>query len=162
MAPRKKPAAVKILKGTFRPDREPDAPWIAEAEMPDPPDYLTDVALAEWHRLVPKLFRQGVICDADAGALAIHCMTFAEMVDAEALFADARNRQPKSRGLIRKSKNNEVLFNPLWNIVRSARREYWKSCAVLGLSPTDRGKVSLNPPKPQADKEDPATRFFGS
>jgi P27 family predicted phage terminase small subunit len=74
---RPQPTAVKIARGT-----EPR--WINHAEpqpppgLPQPPDWLSPVALAKWNELTPLLAVTGVLTTLDGDALARYCVTFAE------------------------------------------------------------------------------------
>ena len=71
----RKPAAMKLLHGTTRKDRErPEPEFPVVKDLIDPPDWLvgTDAA-AEWKRIVALLLPSSVLTDGDLTALGHLC-----------------------------------------------------------------------------------------
>jgi hypothetical protein len=82
-APRK-PAQLKVVAGTDRPDRavpEPvDLPLVDG--VPDAPGWLPNPhAIAEWNRLAPILSGVGLLTEGGLSALAVLCGVHGEIVD---------------------------------------------------------------------------------
>src|SRR4051812_27356040 len=57
--------------------------------MPEPPDHLGPEALAEWHRLVPDLYKAGLLTTFDVGVMAAYCCSYGHWVIAERFLAQA-------------------------------------------------------------------------
>lgn len=119
----RKPSALKLLSGTFRPDRarnEPQPPVGAT-----PPPYLpsSGPARAAWDRLAPGLIETRVLTEADAEALAIGCMALAE-------FLSARRRKAE------------------WRRADSAWKRYTSILKDFGLTPASRTRVAAVPASP--------------
>lgn len=76
MARMRKPAAIKLLEGTDRPDRHKDeAEYPLVDGYPAPPDWLTEnpYAIAEWTSKVRLLSDSGVLTEADLTLLCHYC-----------------------------------------------------------------------------------------
>jgi phage terminase small subunit len=69
------PHALKVLKGTDRPDRSRgQGPAYPPPQSSDPPGWLTDpLALEYWHRIFPLLDGAGVLTAVDVEPLAHLC-----------------------------------------------------------------------------------------
>ena len=83
MAGRKrKPTALKVLQGTFKPCRaNPDEPT-PEFGAPEIPEYLEGEAALEWNRVVDYLTRTRVIAKGEGSMLAVFCYLHAKFVEA--------------------------------------------------------------------------------
>lgn len=77
----KKSKIVKGLKGTLRPWRETPSLELPPG-VPEPPEWLTGEARAEFDRVVAELGGTGLLCRADRGSLAVYCCLWAEFVKA--------------------------------------------------------------------------------
>src|SRR5690554_2417013 len=83
MANPKKPAALKVIAGTDRPDRKGadpvDLPLVSE--IPDPPEWLPNKhAEAEWKRLSAILHANGLLTKAGLGPLGMLCALHGKLV----------------------------------------------------------------------------------
>lgn len=81
--PGKKPAALKVIAGTQRKDREPDGavdlPTITE--VPPPPDWLPNGhAIKEWQRLAPILVANKLLTEGGLSALGQLCALHGKVV----------------------------------------------------------------------------------
>lgn len=79
----RKPHQLKVLEGTARPDRMPDALIDYEAleELPPPPDWLPNAhASREWERLGPILLRAKLLTFAGMQALGHLCALHGKIV----------------------------------------------------------------------------------
>ncbi len=72
-----KPTQLKVLQGTYRPDRAnpgeifPDAPNDLA-----PPEWLSERAQAKWNELAPMLASNGLLTECDLDTLALYCVTW--------------------------------------------------------------------------------------
>ncbi len=90
------PDNVKLLTGTARPDRaRPDslaAALVPLDAVPEPPSWLVgEAALAEWHRLAPRLVACRVLTEAMTTSLGHYCMLHAGI-----LAVYARGEEPRA------------------------------------------------------------------
>ena len=80
----RKPANLKIVAGTDRPDRAPKEPVVELAlvdEVPPPPVWLANAhASAEWNRLAPLLHANKLLTQAGLTAFGVMCSLFGKIV----------------------------------------------------------------------------------
>ncbi|MFE7566217.1 phage terminase small subunit P27 family [Streptomyces sp. NPDC057539] len=131
MARTAQPAALKLLKGQGdgkdsggRP--VPVGPAFRRI-APEPPDWLSEEAAAEWTRVVPGLQRLNILKEEDRAVLAAYCETWATFVDAV--------RQQHRDGLTIEAKQG-MLPHPAVGIARNAGRELRSFAAHFGLTPS--------------------------
>jgi P27 family predicted phage terminase small subunit len=162
----RKPTSLKIIEGTYRPDRsspnEPELP----VERLSAPDHLTAEATKYWPRLVDQLFNMNVLTSADAEALSSLCEALADASRARTSLScpvlDACGRQICAGGslvYITESKNDTMVRAraEVAMIVDADRRvAMWLS--RFGLTPADRGRVSASATQ-ELDPDSPWARF---
>ncbi|MGQ4514230.1 phage terminase small subunit P27 family [Streptomyces sp. DW26H14] len=125
------PAALKLLKG--RSDgrdsggRPVNTGPAFKRLPPEPPEWLTDEARAEWDRVVPGLTRLDLLKPEDRAALAAYCETWAVFVEA----TDAVRRD----GLTIEAAQG-TLPHPAVAIARNAGRELRTWAGHFGLTPS--------------------------
>lgn len=78
--PRKRPAWMKVLSGTQRPDRPPDEPVVPAdqvlTELPPEPTWLpNEEARQEWRRVIVLLLERGQLDPMKLGPLGVYCAT---------------------------------------------------------------------------------------
>jgi len=130
--PGKKPKHLKVVAGTSRKDREPEAfvdlPVIDEA--PEPPDWLLNAhAVNEWKRLARILTANKILTEAGLSALGQVCNLHGEIV-----------------------RQTSVGMMPPAHLFA----QYRAMANDFGLTPVAQGKV-----KPSGEKEKPGGRFAG-
>ena len=84
MSKARKPEILKIIEGTYRQDRAPNAiPLPVLKEIPPMPTWMRghDVAIEEWNKLVKILCSVGILTEAGSNALAVMCMLLHHMVE---------------------------------------------------------------------------------
>ena len=91
-SPRPKPSALKLMEGNPGKRPIPQNEPKPELTMPEAPSRLTGSALAEWFRIVPEIFRLGMMTRLDVAALACWCEAVGDFYDALADLHD----QPKT------------------------------------------------------------------
>ncbi|MFJ3878056.1 phage terminase small subunit P27 family [Streptomyces sp. NPDC090077] len=125
------PAALKLIKGRA-PGKDsagrPVNPGPAFRRIaPEPPDWLSAEAAAEWRRVVPGLTRLDILKEEDRAVLAAYCETWATFVDAI--------RQQHQEGLTIEARQG-TLAHPAVGIARAAGRELRSFAAHFGLTPS--------------------------
>jgi hypothetical protein len=111
------PRQVKLLKGTFRPDR-------VRGRQPQPdvgcvrPRWLTPAARVEWNRIAPRLIEARIVTTIDADSLGIYC----------SLLAEFRTRLAKG---------------DVPSVRLSAEIRAW--AARFGITPSDRERITVTP-----------------
>jgi phage terminase small subunit len=129
----KTPAALKILRGTYRKGRDgPPPDQAVPAGKPTPPDFLGGEALAFWKSIVPGMVERRVVEAVDSTMLGLLCWFHAEAVrhmrllDAEKDHACTRARR-------------------LLAAAAAATERFDKIACRFGMTPADRAKLSPPP-----------------
>ena len=80
-----KPIADHVLAGTYRKDRHGERAdgHISTDPLPDPPDWMTEEAKAEYNRVKDAFGDTGILTCLDASSLAIYAQLWARLVEAE-------------------------------------------------------------------------------
>lgn len=150
VGPKKKPTALKLIKGTIRKASinidEPNP----DIKIPDPPEHLSKEALTEWQRITPELFSMGLITNLDMASLASYCQAYGRWVVAERELKESGN-------LTIVTMQNNIIQNPLVGIANVAMEIMRKHLSNFGMSPADRAKVSA-----VANKEEKDSNKFAS
>ena len=123
----------------------PHPETLAKVEIPEPPPWLSEAALAEWHRITAEMFAARTITLLDRNAIATYCKLFAEVNEIEeALSAPDENGLPRSIGkrLLRiNSATKTVLRHPLV-LIQSDKLAMMNTLARdLGLTPSSRQRL---------------------
>jgi len=136
--PKKTPTKLLLARGsrlgTLRQSTELLLPLVA----PDPPDFLSVEARAEWDRLVPVLIGNGILAAVDRGALACTCQAWGRYVEAE--------RRLSIEGLTVTTLAGGTKPHPCVSISATAWSQYIKGCALFGIDPADRSNVTRAEP----------------
>lgn len=146
--PPRKSAHLKILQGTFRPDRDrppvqatsgqsADKPSSAPP-LPPPPAYLSGTAKSKYLDLAAELARRGIAEGLDEGLLVGYCLLYGEI----ASYSNAIKR----RGAWVVTPNGHRQAAPEVALRRAAIRELGKLAQTLGLSPVSRQRLPTGSP----------------
>jgi len=148
--PRPKPTALKILEGNpgKRPlnKREPKP----ELALIPCPEYLKKdkIAYAEWNRIVPELYKLGLLTTVDRAALELYCSQYSVYRRAmETLNVE---------GLISKNARKGDKANPAALIAREAAKVIRSIAIEFGLTPSSRCKIQV----PGQDIDDEMERLL--
>lgn len=141
MANRPKPTALKILYGNPGKRALNRAEPKPEVSAPTCPEYLDDIAKAEWALMVPHLLKLGLLTQLDRAALAAYCSTYSRWMQAEADIAK-HGSTFTNKGMIRQ--RPEVL------IAKEAKRDIRLLLIEFGMTPASRSRVSAAPDQPAA------------
>jgi P27 family predicted phage terminase small subunit len=123
-----------------------------------PPAELLDEAKVEWGRIYEQLTSLGLLTKIDRGALAACCQAFGRAVVAERAIGELAKRDKVFQGLVIKTKNGNMIQNPLVGIANKAWSDYVRYAAEFGMTPSARSRI--NTPTPN-DEEDPAEAYLG-
>lgn len=124
------PAQLALLKGRGegkdsggRKVKEPPA---FRRTPPQPPEWLSEEAAAEWARVVPGLTRLDILKEEDRATLAAYCETWASFVSATQTVA--------REGMTIEARQG-TLAHPAVGIARNAGKELRAFAGQFGLSP---------------------------
>lgn len=145
--PAPKPPEVKLLEGN--PGRRPinlNAPKPSPI-APSCPSWLGKEARKEWKRIAPELERLGLLTRVDMATLAGYCQSYSCWIAAEALLSTSP-LVVESGG----ERYSTVKAHPAIAIAQKERMLMLQFAGKLGLSPSDRGRMTL--PEVEGDDED--------
>lgn len=147
--PAPKPTALKVLEGTYRPDRAVnEAPVIGK---PTCPTWLSDKdARKEFRRLAKLLGQMGLVGASDGNLLARYSITWVRwrrvsqtlMTNGSAEFVIYKDGDGKPRS---------IQVSALHSIARSLADELARCEAVLGMSPSARSRINVAPAANEPD-----------
>jgi P27 family predicted phage terminase small subunit len=125
------PAALKLIKGRA-PGKDSAGRTVNSGPAfrriaPEPPEWLSEEAAAEWRRVVPGLTRLDILKEEDRAVLVAYCETWSTYVEAI--------RQQHSEGLTIEARQG-TLAHPAVGIARNAGRELRSFAAHFGLTPS--------------------------
>jgi P27 family predicted phage terminase small subunit len=151
------PSAIKMARGTYRPDRAAHN----EAQplgKPTCPSWMTDPdARKEFRRLVKLLGEMGLIGAADANLLTRYCIAWVRwrrIVQTLAANPGAEVATFKDET----GKIKAVQVSAFHSIARSLSEELSKAESALGMSPAARSRIEVAATPPPA--AEPKSRFF--
>ncbi len=131
--------------------RAPRQPTLAApAGAPTPPDFLNERARAEWGRIVPELLALGVLSTVDRAALALYCLAYARLEEAEEQIRE-------SPGLVVMTTNGNAVQNPYLSVANKAMEQMHRYLSEFGLTPASRMRV---PKAGTGEDADPAAAYF--
>ena len=142
MPRRKKSRTAKILRGTFRSDRdddhvEPEIDPIEDQTALERPTWLDDDAVTAWNYYLPILIEMGVITKADLAIFTAFTVAVSGLKAAE--------KEIESNGLIVIGASGPKK-NPACTIRDECMRMIRSLGADLGLTPASRPGLHANPP----------------
>lgn len=141
-----KPTALKIVEGTFRPDRARNEP-VARQGAPEPPQDWDPKAREVWDRTVRELTNMGVAATCDGEMLVSFCEAVVVRNRAAAVIA-------KSPLLIENPSGRRVA-NPMLGVHAQATAQIVSIGSQFGLSPSARARISVDPVTPAGLDDNP-------
>ena len=134
--PAPKPTALKVLQGNPGKRALPKGePRPAAGKVPTAPRWLSEEAKKEWRRLAGRLWRVGLLTEADHDALALYCETFASWRRAE--------EQVRKKGEVMRTAAGNVIQNPYLSIANRAKRDALVLAREFGMTPAARSRISI-------------------
>lgn len=141
--PPKKPTKLKILEGNPGCRKlnahEPEPRNI----MPYQPVHLDAIGLEEWNRISMGLHHMGILTEVDGNALAAYCASYSMWVQAWEAIKGMKKEGVLGSGLMIKTKNGNMIQNPLVGTANVAARDMVKFASEFGLTPAARARISL-------------------
>jgi P27 family predicted phage terminase small subunit len=125
---------LKLLKGTYRPDRDgPAADALQATGTPALPEYLRGEPLAVWKVVVPDLVAQGVAGAWDTAALVSMCEWWGVY--------------RRNMDALEKAEVGLKTAKVLLAAASEASRQFQALAGRFGLTPSDRARLRVAPPK---------------
>jgi P27 family predicted phage terminase small subunit len=152
--PKPKPAHLKLLEGNPGKRRIPHEARPSAGPMPNPPEFLTLDARAEWHRVSTPLYHMGLLTDADVAPLAAYCQAYGRWVAAERVIAAMAEKDQVTGGLMIKTTNGNAVQNPLVGTSNKAASDMVRFAGEFGLTPIARARLALSAVAPLKNKFD--------
>jgi P27 family predicted phage terminase small subunit len=128
---------------------EPNAPTGA----PDCPEYLDDLAKAEWDAICGILSDMGLLSRADKTAIELYCEAYSRYRKAQATVA-------KVGAVILSPEKKYPLVNPYHTIMRQAAKDCKELLIQFGLTPSARSKMGQDV-RDRSDAADPWPALIG-
>jgi P27 family predicted phage terminase small subunit len=150
--PAPKPSALRLIqgnlsKGKVKPSRREPQPSVAAVVLV-PPTWMDPLACSVFLRLRPELPWLTVV---DIDLLAVYCSAFSRWRQAE--------DQITQEGLSFATEKGYVMQSPSVSIARSYFAQMMTTGAALGLSPSARTRIRIEPEKPK--QESTEEQMFG-
>ena len=147
----RKPTPKAILEMRGASVRGPHVNGIAAPPgIPPAPDWLGEIAQAEWARIVPMLEASRVMSPRHQQTLAAYCYSLADMIEAD--------RELKANGATFIDDKGRMSNHPAWTRKRDARNQMLKIASEFGLTASALARVSAVD-QPPAEDEDDARMF---
>jgi P27 family predicted phage terminase small subunit len=145
MANRPTPTALKLVKGN--PGKRPiNKREVKPAKkLPVAPAHLDPRARAEWEHIVPELWAAGLLTSVDGATLAAYCNAYARWAEAEEALAKMRERDGVTGALLIKTKNGNVIQNPLVGASNRAMLLMMRFAIEFGMTPAARANLEAVP-----------------
>ena len=118
-----KPTHLKLLEGNPGKRRLNEREPKPEPLLPDPPDFLSADAKAEWARVSVELFHCGILTGLDRAPLAAYCQAYGRWMQAERAIAEMAKRDLLTGGLMIKTTNGNAIQNPLVGTANKAAND---------------------------------------
>lgn len=155
---RRTPRQAKIIRGTFRkdrnPQREPEPEKIQIA--PKAPKYLAKYGRELWKRLAEETVRCGILSIIDIASLDLLCSAYQDFREAYSAIHGTGKRM-KGLGQYLAGRNSQTM--PEYNALKSSYATYKALAVEFGLTPASRNRIELEPLK--KPDEDPMEGLLG-
>jgi len=159
MSNRKVPKELKILRGTWRGDR--DGPKGAEGAVggplehpPRPPAHLGKYGRQLWRKLVPELLAAGMLREHHLPVLEPLCSAYELYREAQAAVYFQNGRRRSLAEYLAGKRSSEI---PEYRVMKAAFQDFRMYLLEFGLTPASVGKVPVTGP---AQEEDPIERMM--
>ena len=128
-----KPTALKLIQGTYRPDRANPAEARPKPGIPPCPKFLKGEARKQYKKTGKKLLRIGLLTELDDMALSMMCQAWAEYLEA--------TDQVQKSGMLVKSPNGFPVLNPYLIAANQALKKVRSLLAEFGMTPGSRSRI---------------------
>lgn len=152
------PTVLKLVRGNPGKRKTNAAEAKPPPSRPRPPEWLNDIAQAEWDRVIGALYTAGLMSDLDLYALSAYCMAVARWRMAETALARMAENDPANHAFMVRTSKGTAIQNPLVGVANQAREAVIRAAAEFGMTPSARSRVKAEPPS--GKDQDPAAEFF--
>lgn len=99
------------------------------------PGHLSDTAKAEWRRIMPELYRLGLLTVVDRSSLAAYCQAYSDWLDAEEHLID--------EGKVLATDKGYKYLNPWWSVRCKSLELMDKFGSRFGFDPSSRSRIKM-------------------
>ena len=147
-----KPTALKLIEGNPGKRPLPKNEPKPDTSLIPCPDYLKKdkVAFAEWKRIIPELYKLGLLTKVDKTALELYCSQYSIYRQALRVIND--------EGLITTNIRQGDKANPAAAIAREAAKVIKAIAVEFGLTPSSRCRINL----PGQANDDPMEKLLSA
>ena len=128
-----KPTAMKQLEGNPGKRKLNSNEPQPERTAPECPDWLSEEAKAEWHRLADVMEAMGILTEIDMAAFAGYCQSYARWKEAEEFIT--------RHGAIVKTPSGYWQQVPQVSIAQQYLKDMHKFAEQFGLTPASRSRI---------------------
>ena len=138
---KKLPTAMKIMQGTLEKSRviENEMQVDLLSELPEAPDLLSEIGIAEWYKITTQLFNLKMLHDVDQSLILAYCNEMSLYIESEL--------ELRQNGRIDnfKNSNGDLIRSqakPLVKVKNDALANALKLAVQFGLTPVARTNIS--------------------
>ena len=138
---KKLPTAMKIMQGTLEKSRviENEMQVDLLSELPEAPDLLSEIGIAEWYKVTTQLFNLKMLHDVDQSLILAYCNEMSLYIESEL--------ELRENGRIDNFKNSNgdlvrSQAKPLVKVKNDALANALKLAVQFGLTPVARTNIS--------------------
>ena len=128
-----KPTALKLIQGTYRPDRANPSEPHPRPVIPPCPKFLQGEAREAYRKTAKKLARIGLLTELDDMALSMLCQGWADYLEA--------TDQVRKSGILVKSPNGFPVLNPYLVAANQALKKVRTLLVEFGMTPGSRSRI---------------------
>jgi P27 family predicted phage terminase small subunit len=145
---KRKPTILHLLEGgrkkTHRllPKNEPHPP----AVIPKCPKHLDKEARKEWRRMAKELEPLGLLTNLDKAVFASYCQAWSTWI-----YGWEKIRE---KGMVVMASTGTPMLNPYYPIINKANEQMMKALIEIGMSPSSRSRVKVEPRPKKDEAED--------
>lgn len=126
--PKPKPAAVRAKQAGVGRDRghRPLPGGLRGEGEPEKPRFMSELAEAEWDRVVPDLVREGIAVRAHSGPLTAMCVAWG--------VAETARQVYEEQGLVEEGSMGQMVEHPMLRTYQNAISQYMRIATEFGLT----------------------------
>jgi P27 family predicted phage terminase small subunit len=144
--PSPKPTALKLLQGNAG-KRKLNKNEPKFGGTPVCPVWITDVAKAEWTRVVAELSSLDMLRGVDSASLAAYCLSYARWRSAEEIVtAEGQTVNEPILNKLGEVVGHKVKRHPATTIAKDALASMLRASALFGFDPSSRSRLSIAEP----------------
>ena len=125
---------------------EPSSYTLCET-VPDPPEWLSDIAAAEWMRKAKELHARGALTAVCLSPLEVYCTTYAHFRDLAAIV--------EKEGYTYTGKGNWAAPRPEVLLLRQASKVLIGIAKEFGFTMASQSRIAIVPQRDEAAERDP-------